>query len=128
MGVFDGKFGDFISKIGGFDSKIGVFDSKIGVFDIKCHHFYTISNSKSSLFLSKSPYFGPFQVSIARDTPSETRVLLERCASTALNSKLIAGKKALFAGMVVDAVMALDEDLPLEMIGVGAGVAVAGWL
>jgi hypothetical protein len=25
---------------------------------------------------------------------------------------------------VMDAVMALDEDLPLEMIGVGAGVAV----
>ena len=37
------------------------------------------------------------------------RELLERCASTALNSKLICGQKSLFAPMAVDAVMHLDE-------------------
>ena len=37
------------------------------------------------------------------------RQLLEKCAGTALNSKLIARQKALFAPMVVDAVMALDH-------------------
>ncbi len=47
------------------------------------------------------------------------RQLLERCASTALNSKLICGQKALFAPMAVDAVMHLDpEMLDLNMIGI----------
>lgn len=47
------------------------------------------------------------------------RQLLERCASTALNSKLICGQKALFAPMAVDAVMALDQDLlDIKMIGI----------
>lgn len=45
------------------------------------------------------------------------RSLLEKCASTALSSKLIAGQKDLFSKMVVDAVMLLDELLPLNMIG-----------
>lgn len=39
------------------------------------------------------------------------RQLLEKCAGTALNSKLIARQKALFAPMVVDAVLALDADM-----------------
>ena len=45
------------------------------------------------------------------------RSLLEKCASTALSSKLIAGQKDFFSKMVVDAVMLLDELLPLNMIG-----------
>lgn len=37
---------------------------------------------------------------------------------TTLSSKLIAGQKEFFAKMVVDAVMQLDELLPLNMIGI----------
>lgn len=43
--------------------------------------------------------------------------MLEKCAATALNSKLIANQKGFFSIMVVDAVMMLDELLPLKMIG-----------
>lgn len=50
--------------------------------------------------------------------PREQRKLLEKCAATALNSKLIAGQKDFFSKIVVDAVMMLDELLPLKMIGV----------
>jgi T-complex protein 1 subunit eta len=45
------------------------------------------------------------------------RGLLEKCAATALSSKLIANQKDFFSKMVVDAVMLLDELLPLNMIG-----------
>lgn len=45
------------------------------------------------------------------------RSLLEKCAVTALSSKLIAGQKDFFSKIVVDAVMLLDELLPLNMIG-----------
>lgn len=48
----------------------------------------------------------------------EQRQLLEKCAATALNSKLIAGQKEFFSKMVVDAVMSLDELLSLKMIGI----------
>ena len=47
----------------------------------------------------------------------EQRSLLEKCASTALSSKLVAQHKEFFSKMVVDAVMMLDELLPLNMIG-----------
>jgi T-complex protein 1 subunit eta len=47
------------------------------------------------------------------------RQLLEKCASTALNSKLIARHKTLFAPMVVDAVTSLDQDLcDVRLIGI----------
>ncbi|KAL5471514.1 hypothetical protein EMCRGX_G029637 [Ephydatia muelleri] len=55
---------------------------------------------------------------VRRDDPAEQRSLLEKCASTALNSKLIAHQKGFFSKMVVDAVMLLDELLPLNMIGI----------
>ena len=48
---------------------------------------------------------------------SELRSLLEKCAATALSSKLIARQKEFFSKMVVDAVLLLDELLPLNMIG-----------
>jgi len=48
----------------------------------------------------------------------DRRVLLERCAGTALNSKLISGHKKFFAPMVVDAVTSLGGDLNLDMVGV----------
>lgn len=46
------------------------------------------------------------------------REMLLRCAGTALNSKLIAGQKAFFSSMIVDAVMHLDADMDLKMVGV----------
>lgn len=48
----------------------------------------------------------------------EQRQLLEKCAATALNSKLIASQKDFFSKMVVDAVISLDELLSLKMIGI----------
>lgn len=50
--------------------------------------------------------------------PREQRRLLEKCAVTALSSKLISQQKAFFAKMVVDAVMMLDDLLQLKMIGI----------
>lgn len=47
----------------------------------------------------------------------EMRALLEKCAMTTLSSKLVASKKEFFAKMVVDAVLQLDDLLPLNMIG-----------
>ena len=49
---------------------------------------------------------------------SEQRELLVKCASTALSSKLVARQKDFFSHMVVDAVMHLDDLLPLNMIGI----------
>lgn len=47
------------------------------------------------------------------------RQVLEKCAGTALNSKLISGHKALFAPMVVDAISYLDPQLlDIRMVGV----------
>ena len=47
------------------------------------------------------------------------RALLEKCAGTALNSKLIARQKHLFAPMVVDAVTLLDPELlDIRLIGI----------
>lgn len=49
----------------------------------------------------------------------DTRELLETCASTSLNSKLIARNKVFFSKMVVDAVTMLDPNvLDLDMVGV----------
>ncbi len=45
----------------------------------------------------------------------EQRALLEKCAQTTLSSKLIARQREFFAKMVVDAVLMLDELLPLNM-------------
>lgn len=50
--------------------------------------------------------------------PREQRKLLEKCAMTALSSKLISQQKAFFAKMVVDAVIMLDDLLQLKMIGI----------
>eukprot|EP00941_MAST-03F_sp_MAST-3F-sp1_P001406 g1406.t1 len=46
------------------------------------------------------------------------RLMLERCAGTSLNSKLISAHKHFFAPMVVDAVTSLDDALDLKMIGI----------
>jgi len=47
----------------------------------------------------------------------EVRSMLEKCAMTAMNSKLISGHKEFFGPMVVDAVQCLDERMKLDMIG-----------
>ena len=45
--------------------------------------------------------------------------LLEKCASTALNSKLIARQKGLFAPMIVEAITTLDPDMcDIKLIGI----------
>lgn len=53
-----------------------------------------------------------------KDDEVELRQLLEKCAATAMGSKLINQQKDFFSRMVVDAVMMLDELLPLNMIGI----------
>lgn len=45
------------------------------------------------------------------------REQLEKCASTAMNSKLIHNQKGFFSKMVVDAVLMLDDELKENMIG-----------
>ncbi|KAJ1848755.1 T-complex protein 1 subunit eta, partial [Coemansia sp. RSA 486] len=48
-----------------------------------------------------------------------TRALLEKCAATSMNSKLIGSQKEFFTKMVVDAVLRLDQDqLNEDMIGI----------
>nr|KAF6307679.1 chaperonin containing TCP1 subunit 7 [Myotis myotis] len=57
-------------------------------------------------------------VTVKKENKVEQRRLLEKCAVTALSSKLISQQKAFFAKMVVDAVMMLDDLLQLKMIGI----------
>lgn len=57
-------------------------------------------------------------VKISKSNASEFRALLEKCAATALNSKLIHQQKDFFSKMVVEAVLLLDDLLPLNMIGI----------
>lgn len=57
-------------------------------------------------------------VDIHGKNKDDARTLLMRCASTSLNSKLIAHYKDFFSSIVTDAVLSLDEDLDLSMIGI----------
>ncbi|KAJ1873617.1 T-complex protein 1 subunit eta [Coemansia sp. RSA 990] len=57
--------------------------------------------------------------SIDQKDAGEFRALLEKCAGTSMNSKLIGSQKAFFTQMVVDAVQRLDQDeLNEDMIGI----------
>jgi len=56
------------------------------------------------------------QVPVAGD--STMRLMLERQAATSLSSKLVSGHKQFFAKMVVDAVLSLSVDMPMNMIGI----------
>jgi T-complex protein 1 subunit eta len=49
---------------------------------------------------------------------SEARDLLIKCAATAMNSKLIGSHKDFFAPIVVDAVLALDDDKDISLVGI----------
>lgn len=57
-------------------------------------------------------------VKINKEDPVEYRNLLEKCAATSMSSKLINQQKEYFSTMVVNAVMTLDDLLPLNMIGI----------
>jgi T-complex protein 1 subunit eta len=58
------------------------------------------------------------ELSVTNDAAT-FRVLLEKCAATALNSKLIARQKHIFAPMVVDAVTFLDPELcDIRLVGI----------
>lgn len=56
-------------------------------------------------------------IKIENSNAPKQRALLEECAATAMNSKLIHQQREFFSKMVVDAVLMLDELLPLNMIG-----------
>ena len=57
-------------------------------------------------------------VTIERSNEVEFRELLEKCASTAMSSKLIHGQKEFFTKMCVDAVLHLDQqELDESLIG-----------
>eukprot|EP00038_Savillea_parva_P007407 m.169936 g.169936 ORF g.169936 m.169936 type:complete len:564 (-) comp13169_c0_seq1:154-1845(-) len=57
-------------------------------------------------------------VKVDKGDKAELRSLLERCAATTLSSKLVAAQKEYFAKLCVDAVLTLDDLLPLNMIGI----------
>jgi len=57
-------------------------------------------------------------IKVTNKDKDEQRRLLLKCAATTLSSKLVAASKDFFANLVVDAVMLLDELLPLNMIGI----------
>jgi len=57
-------------------------------------------------------------VSIQNNKSDESRNLLIKCAATAMNSKLIGSHKEFFAPIVVDAVLALDDDQDISLIGI----------
>ncbi|KAK6462984.1 chaperonin Cpn60/TCP-1 family [Scheffersomyces coipomensis] len=58
-------------------------------------------------------------VQIKREDGFEFRQLLEKCATTAMSSKLISKNSTFFTKMVVDAVLSLDqEDLDEKLIGI----------
>lgn len=57
-------------------------------------------------------------IPVKKGDENQRRELLEKCAATALSSKLIHQQKDFFAKIAVDAVLHLDELLPLDMIGI----------
>uniref|UniRef100_A0A2K6MSS9 T-complex protein 1 subunit eta n=1 Tax=Rhinopithecus bieti TaxID=61621 RepID=A0A2K6MSS9_RHIBE len=57
-------------------------------------------------------------VTVKKADKVEQRQLLEKCAMTALSSKLISQQEVFFVKMVVDAVMMLNDLLQLKMIGI----------
>lgn len=58
------------------------------------------------------------EVKIEKTDKAEHRALLVKCAATAMSSKLIHQQRDFFSKMVVDAVLKLDDLMPLNMIGI----------
>ncbi|RHY33602.1 hypothetical protein DYB32_001495, partial [Aphanomyces invadans] len=58
------------------------------------------------------------QVHVSETDSVAYRQMLERVAGTALNSKLISSQKKFFSPMVVDAILSLDTDMDISMVGV----------
>lgn len=57
-------------------------------------------------------------VKIDKNDVAGLKSTLEKCAATTLSSKLLAHNKEFFAKMAVEAVLTLDDSLPLNMIGI----------
>lgn len=57
-------------------------------------------------------------VKIGDKSPAEKRELLEKCAQTSLNSKIISKQKVFFSKMVVDAVESISDQLSKQDIGI----------
>lgn len=57
-------------------------------------------------------------VTISDAEPEKKRMMLEKVAGTALNSKLIRSHRDYFAPLIVDAVTSLDADQDLDLIGI----------
>jgi len=57
-------------------------------------------------------------VKIGDKSEEEKRELLEKCAQTSLNSKIIAKQKQFFGKMVVEAVTSISEELNKDDIGI----------
>uniref|UniRef100_A0A915EHR2 CCT-eta n=1 Tax=Ditylenchus dipsaci TaxID=166011 RepID=A0A915EHR2_9BILA len=63
--------------------------------------------------------FGISQTTLVKISgEAELRSMLVKCASTTLSSKLVNQDRQHFAELVVDAVSYLDEDLPINMVGI----------
>jgi T-complex protein 1 subunit eta len=60
---------------------------------------------------------GELQINIDKNDEEKYRDMLMKCASTALNSKLISGQKKFFSEMAVDAIMHIKDSLDLSKIG-----------
>jgi len=73
---------------------------------------------KAQLFAQKKVKELAVGVGGDSDDGIKERELLERCAGTSLNSKLIRAHKDFFAPMIVDAVSALDADKDVNLVGV----------
>lgn len=57
-------------------------------------------------------------IKINKENAEEFQSLLQKCAATAMSSKLIHQQRDFFSKMVVDAVLLLDDLLPMNMIGI----------
>ena len=57
-------------------------------------------------------------IKVKKDDVAGLRAVLERCAATTLSSKLLSANRDFFSKMAVDAVLLLDDLLPLDMIGI----------
>jgi len=79
------------------------------------HHIVRAYRKATNLALKK---INEMAVKIDKNNPADLRNILEKCAATSLNSKLIHQQKEFFSKMVVDAVTSLDPLLPLDMIGI----------